>query len=210
MTDRFILTTTRIAKAAFVAGLVATQAMGQGNDGGIPSAQDILRHLPPVPGRAEEPAPAPVPAPAPPEKPAPPVEAAPQPSTPVEQAAPRRSPPAAAPTAPRVFVPPADGSSRTLAEARVVIHYPERGGYERSQELVRLLRAMGTGEVETRPVRYPVDRQSIRYFHAADREVSGVIGDLAGMLGAGGRETVSDFTYYRPSPRNGTVEIWLP
>ncbi|MBV0893380.1 hypothetical protein KTN05_16345 [Paracoccus sp. Z118] len=97
--------------------------------------------------------------------------------------------------------------SRTLAQARVVIHYPERGGHERTAELVGLLLAAGTAEVETRPVRYPVERQSIRYFHAADRDVSGLIGD---MVGGGGRATVSDFTHFRPSPRNGTVEIWLP
>lgn len=100
--------------------------------------------------------------------------------------------------------------SRTLAQARVVIHYPERGGYERSQELTRLLRAVGTAEVETRAVRFAVDRQSIRYFHAADRDVSGKIADLVGVAGGGGRETVSDFTTFRPIPRDGTVEIWLP
>ncbi|WP_217330462.1 hypothetical protein [Paracoccus sp. Z118] len=88
-----------------------------------------------------------------------------------------------------------------------MIHYPERGGHERTAELVGLLLAAGTAEVETRPVRYPVERQSIRYFHAADRDVSGLIGD---MVGGGGRATVSDFTHFRPSPRNGTVEIWLP
>ncbi|WP_410216568.1 hypothetical protein [Paracoccus sp. (in: a-proteobacteria)] len=100
--------------------------------------------------------------------------------------------------------------SRTLAQARVVINYPQLGGYERSQELVRLLRAVGTAEVETRAVRYAVDQQSIRYFHAADRDVSAIIGDLIRVAGGGGRETVSDFTNFRPSPRNGTVEIWLP
>jgi hypothetical protein len=97
--------------------------------------------------------------------------------------------------------------SRTLAQARVVIHYPERGGFERAEEIVRLLRALGTAEVETRPVRYAVERQSIRYFHAADREASAQI-SLA--LSGGGGETPSDFTFFRPSPRRGTIEIWLP
>ena len=96
--------------------------------------------------------------------------------------------------------------SRTLAQARVVIHYPERGGFERAEEIVRLLRALGTAEVETRPVRYAVERQSIRYFHAADREASAQISLARG----GGGETPSDFTFFRPSPRRGTIEIWLP
>ena len=29
-------------------------------------------------------------------------------------------------------------------------------------------------------------------------------------LGGGGGETPSDFTFFRPSPRRGTIEIWLP
>ncbi|WP_205966037.1 hypothetical protein, partial [Paracoccus liaowanqingii] len=136
--------------------------------------------------------------------PAAPAPVAPPPSAPVAVAPP--SPPVAPvpQTLPQTVAP---GFSRTLAQARVVIHYPEGRGYARSEELVRLLRAVGTAEVETRPVRYAVDRQSIRYFHAADREVTGTISDL---VGGGGRATVSDFTFFRPSPRDGTIEVWLP
>lgn len=193
MTQRRSHLKARLGALSMTACLVATQAGAQESGSDLPTAKEIWRHLYPAPDRASEPAP--MPAPAPPPKPTPPASAAPRPSAPA--AAARPSVPKATAAVP----------SRTLAQARVVIHYPERGGYERSEGLARLLRAAGTAEVETRPVSYPVERQSIRYFHAADQEVSGIIGDL---VGGGGRATVSDFTHFRPSPRNGTVEIWLP
>lgn len=182
----------RLGALSMIACLAATQASAQASENDLPTAKEIWRHLYPLPDEPAEPAPAPAPAPAP--KPTPSAPPASSPSAPVAAARPGLSEPAAA-------VP-----SRTLAQARVVILYPEFGGYERSEELVRFLRAVGAGEVETRAVRYPVERQSIRYFHTADREVAGTISD---MIGGGGRETVSDFTYFRPSPRNGTIEIWL-
>lgn len=250
MTQRRSQLTARLGALTMTACLIAAQAGAQGNAGGIPSAQDIWRHLPPLPGQAAapEPQPAPEAPPAPRPERAAPVEPAPR--TPVAVAPP--SPPVAAPVpvpvapspapvpvpvpvpvapspvpasppgAPVFTQPPATTApvpwngipaatpsfgSRTLAQARVVIHYPERGGFERSQEISRLLRALGTAEVETRPVRYAVDRQSIRYFQDADREVSGTIADL---IGGGGRATVADFTFFRPTPRDGTIEIWLP
>jgi hypothetical protein len=174
-----------VAMTAMVC-LVAAHADAQQSEGSFPTAQEIWRHLP---GRTIEtaPAPAPVPEPAPEPRPASRVE-----RPPVDR--------------PRAAVAEAE-PSRTLAQARVVIHYPERGGFERAEEIVRLLRALGTAEVETRPVRYAVERQSIRYFHAADREASAQI-SLA--LSGGGGETPSDFTFFRPSPRRGTIEIWLP
>ena len=204
MTRRRSQLKARLGALSMTACLIATQAAAQTSGSGLPTAQDIWRHLPPLPGQAAEPAPVPAPEVPPTPRPERPAAAIPAPSAPVAatpvstpSVTPRPSPPAV--TSPM--------SSRTLAQVRVVIHYPERGGFQRSEELVRLLRAVGTGEVETRPVRYAVDRQSIRYFHAADRDVSGAIGD---MVGGGGRATVSDFTFFRPTPRDGTIEIWLP
>lgn len=175
----------RLGALSIVACLAAMQADAQPSGSGLPSAEEIWRHLP---GRATEPAPAP----------------APKPVAPASEAQPGPSAATARSRAPKAI---ADTRPRTLAQARVVIHYPEQGGFERAEELVRLLRILGAAEVETRSVRYPVDRQSIRYFHAADRDVSGIIAD---SIGGGGRATVSDFTFYRPTPRNGTIEIWLP
>ncbi len=210
MTERHNHLRSRFGMLFMIACLTATQAGAQAGGNNLPSSRDIWRHLPPVPGRAREPVPeaaSEARAPAPVPKPTPSASAAPRPSGPAS-ATPRRAPAAVARrVAPEATAPMV---SRTLAQARVVINYPQLGGYERSQELVRLLRAVGTAEVETRAVRYAVDQQSIRYFHAADRDVSAIIGDLIRVAGGGGRETVSDFTNFRPSPRNGTVEIWLP
>ncbi|TBN42778.1 hypothetical protein EYE42_05000 [Paracoccus subflavus] len=181
--------TARLGSLSMIACLVATQAGAQAGGNGLPDAEDIWRHLP---GRTSEPVAPSAPAPAP--QPTPAVSAAPRSGAPA--AAPRRSVPETSAAVP----------TRTLAQARVVIHYPERGGRARSEALVRLLRALDTGEVETRPVRHAVERQSIRYFHAADREMAGIVGEAVG----GGRATVSDFTFYRPLPRKGTIEVWLP
>lgn len=176
-----------VGTLSLITCVAATHAAAQ-SETDLPTAKEIWRHLP---GRIAEPASPSAPAPE---------------TTPEDSVSPRLSAPAAAP---RRSVPQAleAGQARTLAQARVVIHYPERGGYERSEELVRLLRALGAGEVETRPVRYAVEQQSIRYFHAADREVSGIVGDI---VGGGGRETVADFTFFRHLLRNGTIEVWLP
>lgn len=202
MTQRRSHLKARLGALSMIACLVTTQASAQASGSDLPTAKEIWRHLYPPPGQTS--APAPLPVPAPPPKPTPPASTAPRPGAP-----PAATPRDASPAAARRSVPKAAAAvpSRTLDQARVVIHYPERGGYERSEELVRLLRALGTAEVQTRPVRYPVKRQSIRHFHAADRDVAGMIGDL---VGGGGRATVSDFTHFRPSPRGGTVEIWLP
>lgn len=223
MTRRSCRAPLRIGMSVLICCLGTTPLLAQS---GTPSAQDIWRHLPPLPGRQAAPEPEPAPEPAPEPTPGPTVApapvAAPAPAAPAPV---RRTPepartPAPTPASPTIAGVPqsgvpapglseraAPGTSRTLAEARVVIHYPEQGGYARSQELVRLLRAIGTGEVETRPVQYAVDLQSIRYFFAADREVTYYISDL---VGGGGPATVADFTYFRPSPRVGTIEIWLP
>jgi hypothetical protein len=182
MAQRRRCLTARLGALAAMVCLVAAQANAQQSDGNLPTAQEIWRHLP---GRVIEPAPAPEPA------------LEPRPALRTER------PPV---DRPRAAVAEA-GPSRTLAQARVVIHYPERGGYDRAEEIVRLLRVLGTAEVETRPVRYAVERQSIRYFHAADREASA---QISAALGGGGGETPSDFTFFRPSPRRGTIEIWLP
>ncbi|WP_405401638.1 hypothetical protein [Paracoccus sp. Ld10] len=194
----------RLGALSVIACLIATQAGAQTGGGNGPTARDIWRHLPALPGQIVEPAPEALSAAPPAPRPARPAAAEPAPQT-LASAAPVAAVPVARPQNPPAANPAT--SSRTLGQARVVIHYSERDNPERVEQVARLLRAVGTGEVETRPVPYIIDRQSIRYFFAADRDVSGIIGDA---IGGGGRATVSDFTFFQPSPRGGTVEIWLP
>lgn len=187
MTKAFPFHLARWGAAVLIAGLFAAQAGAQTQDG-LPSTRDIWRHLP-----GQTAAPDPV-------SPAP---ARPAPALTVQ--APAGSPPAApvARTEDRATARP-----RTLAQARVVIHYPERRGAIRPEALAERLRAAGAAEVETRAVARSVERLSVRYFHPADRAVSDRVGLLAG--GEDGQAGVTDFTFYRPRPRAGTVEIWLP
>ena len=167
---------------ALMSCLAAAPAVAQDREG-LPGAQDIWRHLP---GRT----------------------AAPDPSASTPAPPPGQPPAGSRQTDPAIRADdPATSLPRALARARVVIHYPERRGGSGPNALADRLRAAGTPEVETRPVRRSVDRLSIRYFHPADRGVSGLLGAL---LDGGGQSGVEDFTFYRPRPRPGTVEIWLP
>ncbi|SNR69591.1 hypothetical protein SAMN06265378_1181 [Paracoccus sediminis] len=94
-----------------------------------------------------------------------------------------------------------------LSRARVVIHRSRSSDPRASRELARRLREAGAGQVEIRDVGFRMARPSIRYFHAGDRTVSDAVGDL---VDPGRRDNVADFTHFRPLPRRGTIEVWLP
>ncbi|WP_138464497.1 hypothetical protein [Poseidonocella sp. HB161398] len=92
-----------------------------------------------------------------------------------------------------------------IAAARVVIHHA--AGSEAPRALAGKLRQAGAGEVEIRKVGFPVRSPSVRYFRAGDREKAAAACRLSfGTC----RDELADFTGYRPLPRAGTVEVWLP
>lgn len=200
----------RLAAAAITVCMAATAAQSQtaaprptmdqaDTAGGFPTAGDIWRHLP---GRATPQAPErTVPAGPAPAAPATAPAASPAPAAPARPAATAASPRNAA----ALRAQPARQTA--LSDARVVIHRSAWATARDAQALARRLRRSGAGEVEIRPVRLRLEKQSIRYFHAADRAVSETLGEL---VGRNGRGTVEDFTHYRPLPRRGTVEVWLP
>jgi DNA-directed RNA polymerase specialized sigma24 family protein len=115
--------------------------------------------------------------------------------------APARSPP------PQAAVPGQD---------RIFIHH--RAGDAASAGLAdRLAEALqrgGSGIVVIRSVPFGIGRPGVRYFHAGDRAAAEALVRAAGAaLGADGYaapRAASDFTDYRPAPRPGTLEIWLP
>jgi hypothetical protein len=116
-----------------------------------------------------------------------------------------REQPAPAPTvAPAVAAPP-----------RLVIHH---GVGEESvavaQQLAGQLRAAGYGEVAVRPVSFDVATASVRYFFTDDRAIAErLVRAIAPFLSWHGRAAPSTpigFTDFRPLPRQGTLEIWLP
>lgn len=172
----------RFAASFLICCLAATQTMAQAGSAdagnGLPSAQEIWRHLPDQPPQTPETRPVRAPLPV----------ALPRPGRPL-------------PDAPAAIRP------STPTGARVVIHHSGSTGPERSLELAGHLRRAGFPQVEIRAVGFRVDKQSVRYFHHADQDVSQALGTL---IGRDGQVDVADFTHFRPLPRTGTVEIWLP
>ncbi|TPG52373.1 hypothetical protein EAH89_18480 [Roseomonas nepalensis] len=166
--------------------------------------------LPDLPDRAtvrseaapEPPAAPPVPAPATTAA-APP---APAPATTAEApAAPPLSPPAApepppAPTAAVTVLPPS-------LPARVIVRMLSQAAQERSERPLAELGARFPDLVTRRGERGP-SFPLVRYFFPVD---AGNAEGIAGVLSAGGiAARVQDFSGYRPQPRPGTIEVWLP
>ena len=91
-----------------------------------------------------------------------------------------------------------------LAGTRVFVHAPPSVGRAGAEEVVASLAAAGFPDVSRVSARDSVAGTNIRYFlpedaAAADR--------LAAILGNGA--IARDFTAFRPSPRGGTLEVWL-
>lgn len=89
----------------------------------------------------------------------------------------------------------------------MVIHYRREAPRPGRETLTGMLRQEGFGRVEWRAVPGTVSRSQTRYFHASDRGLSDRA--LAALRGVGRSAVPRDFTHYTPSPRVGTVEIWL-
>lgn len=91
--------------------------------------------------------------------------------------------------------------------ARAVIHHRLGTFSSIRGSLTDALRRAGFAEVEWRPVADTVSRDQTRYFHDGDRVLSDKV--LAVLTSLGRPGNPEDFTHYTPSPRAGTVEIWL-
>ncbi|MGF1552813.1 MAG: hypothetical protein ACFBWO_09960, partial [Paracoccaceae bacterium] len=98
-------------------------------------------------------------------------------------------------------------SAGAPAPARVVVHYAD-GALGRAAVLAERLRGRLAGAVELRRVPARVSRANLRFFHSADRPLAERVSSLLAPEAPPGR--VRDFTHYRPLPRRGTVEVWLP
>lgn len=100
-------------------------------------------------------------------------------------------------------------------EPRIVVHH---GGDEEStavaQQLASQLLSAGFGIVEVRAVGFEVGTTSIRFFFDRDRagadRLTTAIGPFLSFHGRAVPGTPIGFTDYRPLPRQGTLEIWLP
>lgn len=149
---------------------------------------------------------------------------APAPSAGTAPPAASTQPPAPAPVAgtpvprPRpapAVAPPTSVAALDGGPVRVVIHYtaldPEAETL--AQDLADRLEAEGPIVAVTIPVGVLISRPSVRYFHAGDDDAAGIVADLAAkVLSSAGQPSAPDavdFSYFRPLPRERTVEIWL-
>lgn len=94
------------------------------------------------------------------------------------------------------------------AAARVVLHHAaaNAGSTNVAVELAARLTAVGYPDVMVRRVPHAIGADRLRWFHLSDRPLA-----LALRLATFASATVAlqDFTDYRPSPRPGTLELWL-
>ena len=113
---------------------------------------------------------------------------------------------------PAALDPPTSPPANAAApRPRVFVHYAEGGGSRavaRAERLADRVGDAGFAEVNLRSVPFAVETGSVRYFYAADRVFAERLIETLG-----GTETtwrLTDFTTYRPLPRPGTLEVWLP
>ncbi|WP_052402111.1 ATP-binding protein [Muricoccus aerilatus] len=158
---------------------------------------------------------------------APAVPTEPASSTPPPAAAEGNAAPAAEPSAPVAIPPvpplnqgflappappaPAEAPARTEAPrgppARVIVHFLSATPQERSERLLAGLTARYPDLQVRRGGRGP-SFAVVRHFLPAD---AGSAETVAGLLASSGVEArVQDFSSYRPRPRPGTIEVWLP
>lgn len=119
-------------------------------------------------------------------------------TTPMPPPAPAPTPPAPAPSAPPPPVVP--HPARIVLQARPA---DASAAYDMAAQL-----RPSFGPVETRLVPATPRAPSIRYFFPEDARTAR---DLAATLASTGQAwRVQSFTTYRPLPRPGTIEVWIP
>ena len=112
-----------------------------------------------------------------------------------------------------VIAPPPEAAA--VALPRIVIHH---GLGEESasvaEQLATQLRTAGYGEVLVRAVNFDVATASVRFFFLDDRpgaeRLVRALGPFLSWHGRAAPSTPIGFTDFRPLPRPGTLEIWLP
>lgn len=112
---------------------------------------------------------------------------------------------AAAPPVPLAQPPqeePAPRVSNTFANVFVRVAVPETVPEAEVGELVSLLQAVGLGDGRFSRVGFTVSETHIRYYREADAETAASLGEI---LGAEAR----DHTSFRPSPPEGTLEVFI-
>lgn len=89
----------------------------------------------------------------------------------------------------------------TILGVNVFVHAPGTA-QQSAASAITALRTVGLEATLTAPVAFGISQSNIRYFHAEDRAAAA---EVARLLNA----DLRDFTDFRPSPRAGTVEVWI-
>ncbi|MEL6517154.1 MAG: hypothetical protein AAFQ39_05515 [Pseudomonadota bacterium] len=89
----------------------------------------------------------------------------------------------------------------TILGVNVFVHAPGTA-QQSAASAITVLRTVGLEATLTAPVAFGISQSNIRYFHAEDRAAAA---EVARLLNA----DLRDFTDFRPSPRAGTVEVWI-
>ena len=115
-------------------------------------------------------------------------------------------PPLAEPALAALADPPELLPQAAAATPRIVIHHPARtdAALRRAQALAATLPG-----AEIRAVRASPATPGVRFFFAADRDAAQALARVV-RASAGAQVAVADFSHFRPLPRPGTLEIWLP
>ena len=139
-----------------------------------------------------------------------PIQPAPVPPQPLAEQPPPRAP-ATTPPPPAVADAPRPRESVTPPKQPEGVSSPKRitvhslaAGRSSAETLVRAA-AGARDELEFRTLRTTLRVAAVRYFHQADKVAAE---ELARRLGPSWQ--VQDFMFYRPSPRPGSLEVWLP
>jgi hypothetical protein len=126
------------------------------------------------------------------------------PARPADVAQPDRGP--AAVTAPPDLPPPLSGADDIAipngAALLVRIAAPDSVPDAEAEELAALIEDVGIGEGRVGRVGFRVSETHLRFYHREDAAAAAALGEVIGT-------EVRDFTSFRPSPPEGTLEIFL-
>jgi hypothetical protein len=97
----------------------------------------------------------------------------------------------------------------------VFVHYStgQPGADEAAAEVARELRERGFTIADIRAVPSRIATASVRYFYLDDRAEAEALQDALGAVLRSRGYSAGDLkamTGYKPSPRRGTLEVWVP
>jgi hypothetical protein len=110
---------------------------------------------------------------------------------------------------------PSPAEPAAAPSPRVVVHHGnDRESRAVAEQLGSQLLSADFGAVEVRAVTFAITTASVRYFFDQDRagaeRLATAIGPFLSWHGRAAPGTAIGFTDFRPLPRQGTIEIWLP